>query len=515
MLIAFGRKHVQPRSILCFVVCFSWVMSCKSAIPIATSLKSDDELHSNQTFTELNSSVIAVGDGDWLTDRCVNMVDRAAKFKQSKIMFVPTLFWVQTGDGPVEHYCYERHTDNNGKWVCEPADASKILRFKTAMQRCFQRAVDANVSIALTPHLDDGMGQGRWRNILIFDPLQKLAGFSYAEAVLYPLADALNAVARPDTRIYFGLQGEMSATVFKYPLSWKKLINDIRERLAKGKESSFRRNLQIGVSTNFNKLCGCVGLDIIDPSEYVRQYPILWAKVQKQFDLQAIAELFDAVDYVGMSSYPSLYPNFPTSEIENAISQFDFEFQYFGLSVNGLIKKGKKIHFSEYGIGGGIDQQGGTVAFDDKGAAMFPFFGIFGGYKRATDPWKLYDLAHPNPVRDYLRYFYGKTLEYLRHEKQYKYRVDAVFLWNQGSWDIQAIYPESSSNEGSYLDPVLSKTIEEHNAVAMTASPVEALECTDVAPPGNDYTCEQQAAWAKCSEGYMIGYCDKSCGRCQ
>ena len=45
-------------------------------------------------------------------------------------------------------------------------------------------------------------------------------------------------------------------------------------------------------------------------------------------------------------------------------------------------------------------------------AAATPFFGMGGRYNRSRDPWTLFDQQTPNPVRDYLRYFYGQTLNY-------------------------------------------------------------------------------------------------------
>ena len=45
-------------------------------------------------------------------------------------------------------------------------------------------------------------------------------------------------------------------------------------------------------------------------------------------------------------------------------------------------------------------------------AAANPYFGIFGQYTRALDPWVLYDLNQASPVRDYLRYFYTQTINY-------------------------------------------------------------------------------------------------------
>jgi hypothetical protein len=42
---------------------------------------------------------------------------------------------------------------------------------RDSMQRCFQTALDVGYSIAITPHLDDGLGGHAWRNGLAFDPL--------------------------------------------------------------------------------------------------------------------------------------------------------------------------------------------------------------------------------------------------------------------------------------------------------------------------------------------------------
>ena len=38
--------------------------------------------------------------------------------------------------------------------------------------------------------------------------------------------------------------------------------------------------------------------------------------------------------------------------------------------------------------------------------------------------------------------------------------------------------------------------------------------CCDDAPPTSTYSCQQQAAWGKCGEAWMAGFCDFSCGRC-
>jgi hypothetical protein len=105
------------------------------------------------------------------------------------------------------------------------------------------------LDIAITPHLDDGLEYGGWRNALWFDPLQKYGGFSYYEVsvpcmgsalrcassgkacrawavraphlnpllsctppapvqvMLKPIAQALNAVIEPTTQVWFAMQG--------------------------------------------------------------------------------------------------------------------------------------------------------------------------------------------------------------------------------------------------------------------------------------------------------------------
>ena len=48
--------------------------------------------------------------------------------------------------------------------VCPPATREDIARFRAAMTVCFRRAVEARLSIAVSPRLDDGLGIGGWRN---------------------------------------------------------------------------------------------------------------------------------------------------------------------------------------------------------------------------------------------------------------------------------------------------------------------------------------------------------------
>ena len=53
--------------------------------------------------------------------------------------------------------------------------------------------------------------------------------------------------------------------------------------------------------------------------------------------------------------------------------------------------------------------------------------------------------------------------------QKYKFQIDGVFLWSTGSWDVLAVYPESTAQDGSYFDPVVAGIIETHNRAAKAA----------------------------------------------
>ena len=95
------------------------------------------------------------------------------------------------------------------------------------------------------------------------------------------------------------------------------------------------------------------------------------------------------------------------------------------------------------------------------------------------DPWQLCYPNKPSPVRDYSRYYYNHTASYLE-QGGCDYHVSAVYVWNLGSWDVQAIYPGSSSGEGSFRDPVVAGIINSHNARAGIEPPVaEVVKASD------------------------------------
>lgn len=194
-------------------------------------------------------------------------------------------------------------------------------------------------------------------------------------------------------------QGEMSATVMYFPQQYTDLLPGLRARITATRPSSYASNVRMGVSLNFDKLCACVlqvclihrlcagacapassqcithgsmqalavqtighhlvqqsaiaclcdeqhsllltlcgpVQDLVDPSQYLTLYPAAFAPLKPQFDLEAIQDLFNAVDFIGISSYPSLTPNFELSQIESATYQFVEEISSFGVDIVDLI----------------------------------------------------------------------------------------------------------------------------------------------------------------------------------
>lgn len=95
--------------------------------------------------------------------------------------------------------------------------------------------------------------------------------------------------------------------------------------------------------------------------------------------------------------------------------------------------------------------------------ALRPFFGIYGPYSAASDPWAI-------PAnRAFLHEFYSKALSWLSDPGNKTYKVASVFIWSMASWDVLGIYPESTTAQGSYRDPVNADAIKKYNRGVVTA----------------------------------------------
>lgn len=280
--------------------------------------------------------------------------------------------------------------------------------------------------------------------------------------MINPIADAIKASIKPGTQVYLIMQGEMGATIFFSSAAWLRVAGETRARVAPPDPA----HLHIGLGINNAKLCGCILVGIVDHREYLAKFPAAFEQVKSEFDVSAIQQLFKGVDFIGISAYiPMPVPQFQVCELEGLMTDLDTEFSFYGLTLKELSAQGKELHWIEFGVGGGTSPTGDKKATTAEEAAYTPFFGISGPYRRAMDPFLLYDLSQPSPVRDYARFFYNQTAAYLR-QGGCQYKIDAAYVWNLESWDVQALYPISTTAEGSYRDPEIAGLIAQHNAAA-------------------------------------------------
>ena len=76
--------------------------------------------------------------------------------------------------------------------------------------------------------------------------------------------------------------------------------------------------------------------NLVDTYQYVADFPAAFAPLKSEFNMTAISVLYNATDFIGISSYPSLTPNFTTEQLEEATEQFDFEIGQFGVNLTEL-----------------------------------------------------------------------------------------------------------------------------------------------------------------------------------
>jgi len=87
----------------------------------------------------------------------------------------------------VSHYCLDR-VNGNGTGTptnCPEATQAQMDTLTTSMAACFKTAVDAGLDIAISPHLDDGLGLGDFHPPLSLGPQYRLLGRHNHLAMMY------------------------------------------------------------------------------------------------------------------------------------------------------------------------------------------------------------------------------------------------------------------------------------------------------------------------------------------
>jgi hypothetical protein len=384
---------------------------------------------------EISCSVFLYGANDWKYDKTSNCVESVKRVRTNcggkRINFVPTAHWIDTNrDFIPEGFAY--------KWQNNVVTVTKKLidEMQEGVTICFDYALKSGFdTIEITPHLDDGLLQGAWRNALILNPFGRYSGsFSYFDIMIQPLARALRRVSTSRTKIYFSVQGEMNKMVVTYP---KEMLQTLKQaKLIIGN----RPIVKGGISLNFNKLCG---MNACDPTK---------------INVKELQNLFQQIDFMGMSSYPSTNAFPRPYEFSGAIKSLAEELLMVGVDLRKWLKQDKhELHFSEFGIGGGTCESGNCVANTFKDATNTPYYGIFGDYKRGTDPW-----IRPQ-MGAMLTNYYKQLIKWANEVPKYEFPVSSVFLWNVASWDITGIYHTDTTTEGTYKQPYISFLIKQWN----------------------------------------------------
>lgn len=177
--------------------------------------------------------------------------------------------------------------------------------------------------------------------------------------------------------------------------------------------------------------------------------------------------LSNKLEFLGISAYsPYSGANFAISEFQNAAFNVADALSSLanGLSLSGLINSGKlELHYSEFGIGGGVNGLAQIAASADA-CAKQPWAGISGSFTTALNPWLQGSLS------SFRSSFYGKALDWLSNPSSVTtYLVKEVFVWSMSSWDLFGIYPDSSSTAGSYRDLTIVNKIAAHNSAVIAA----------------------------------------------
>ena len=312
----------------------------------------------------------------------------------------------------------------------------------------------------ITPHVDpkDQNGRGVWRNLVKFDPMEKLGGCSYSTVLLKPAARALNAVVKKNTVVEFALSAEQGLAIFSYPQQWLKLVNSTKAISSKGKDKS--KHLY-GISFNFDKVCGCVVVDESDPIKY----NVTYMERFKQFkargglntvDVPGVKSFFSGVDFLGCSAYASLPTKLKLTDMEISIQTVAFELAAFGINLTDYMNK--PFVYSEHALGG-YNSKGNRIAPDLAALAKYPMRGIWPGqYSVESDPWR------NAQYKQYRRQLYRLLSIWASKGGGPMYRIDGVYGWSVGTWDALGVHPSANSWAGTYADDQIRTTIRGTNA---------------------------------------------------
>jgi hypothetical protein len=471
--------------------------------------------------------------------RCEQLVDAArAESGSDALNFVPTIYFEDDGRAPsgspasregprasckldnwatvahVGRFCYRRTWDAG----CETPSAEDMDEFTRGLASCFAAAREAGFKkLLVSPHIDDALNKGLWRNMADFSPLAAdQRGRSYWDVLLGPIvkaaaaaASASGAAAAPDgapaappLEVLLGLQGEMGRPVFSDPAAWSAAARKSRE--AWSAAGAPVGDLKVGVLVPYRQIAGVANYGPAPASEPVAEpetphsrfgggddlLPLAQWPLAEDFARTApdLALLFRRdLDFLGISNYMKSGADVTAGHLDRAMKLAAAELKAASASAAldlGAMARGQDprrralgkgpltLVWSEFGVGGGRSQCGDVPAASGAEAGRWPHVGMYGSWSLESDAWRG-PRAAPD-ARAYRKAFHQAALDLLAEGGSPEFPLDSAFLWSLTSWDPQAIHPASRAPGGAprsgYYDADIAGAIRAHNERAAAAS---------------------------------------------
>ncbi|MBA3882092.1 MAG: hypothetical protein H0X73_05075 [Chthoniobacterales bacterium] len=359
----------------------------------------------------------------WQMQTADKAVDKVAALGDSGVEFCITLVSELNPQYQPQNFGLLRENREGGPGdTFYPSDEALRAEFKGWCAAAFARAVEHRLSIAILLHLNSHGPIKRWRNDFDFDPLTSISGTSYADALVGPVMEALEAVVPADWPVEVSLQGEMGRTVFAHPHSWLTLLQQVRRR---GK----LRHAVFGLSLNYQEISGP-----LQPEE---------------FDRAALQKLWESCDFIGVSMYQKLEVPPRAESIASNLAQFVSQFA----AVSCPLPADKPLHIVEFGIGGGWQSQDGAFrapAISVEEAARTPFVGTD---RPEANPWA------NEPLRKLRQQTYAAFCNFLKQPAA-SHPVSSAYLWSYGSLDVHGLVSPI------FADAEISRRVQDHNRSA-------------------------------------------------
>ena len=438
-LLSFIRNSLFSRAFLALILLT--LSGCK----FHSKTRSDLAASNSDLPTPINSSILMMGNWEYKLEGrknvCMAQVDRilSSGTRHQTINFVPTHYFHakvdEAGLLSASDFCHSRTPQG-----CRAFTADNIGEFRDGMAACFAHAVASGANLAITPHLDDGDAKGVWRNNVIIDPIPDgdttcaNNTTTYYCTMLKPLADAVQKAVIPGTKVFFSTQGEMGATVFRYPNQYTKILSVIKSQIVEKYSPLNVSDIQVGLALNHESIFGKVPITQINAAE--------------------VRTLLKSSDFLGVSAYLQADPYPFPAMFDDAFNEVNHELGQIGIDLK-IDTPNLAFAFTEIGIGGGIKE--GQAGRNRKECTGSTWDGIGSAYDVSKDPWQISD------CRAARREFYCAAQHYL--SEPFTWKIRQAYIWNSGSWDVQGISPGATASDGKgYGDPDIIKSLAEYNS---------------------------------------------------